>query len=215
MTTVWKPRRRITAPWEQQHVAAQLPGGGTIELRPLRRGEIDPLMAVFSGMSPASRAERYLTGITRLTPGMTRALTNVDGHRHVAWVALLGGRPAGIARYLLDDAGVAEVAFEVVDVCHDLGIGTALVDAVTTIAATRGVRRVRATVLPSNRPSRRLVTRFGVRLVPAAGLLEGEGPLQLLDPPRIDRRAVVALAGQVDAAEMVTAPRRAMEARAE
>ena len=132
---------------------------------------------------------------------MTAALTDVDGHHHVAWVAALGGRPVGIARYLLDDAGVAEVAFEVVDAYHGAGIGTALVDAVTTVAAARGVRRVRASVLPSNRPSRTLVARLGVRLVPADGLLEGEGPLRLLDPPRVDRRAVVALACQVAAAE--------------
>jgi RimJ/RimL family protein N-acetyltransferase len=215
MTLVWKPRHGRTARLYHQHVATRLPGGETIELRPLRHGEVDSLRAVFEGMSPESRAARYLTGINRLTPGMSKALTDIDGHRHVAWVALMGGRPVGIARYLLDEAGVAEVAFEVVDACHDLGIGTALVDAVTTLAATRGVRRVRATLLPSNRPSRTLVARLGVLLVPSEGVLEGEGPLRLLDPPRVDRRAVVALAGRVDVAEMVDDPRHAVEARAE
>ena len=42
----------------------------------------------------------------------------------------------------------------------------------------------------------RLVTRAGVRLAVSGGLLEGEGDLRLLDPPRVDRHAVVALAAR-------------------
>ena len=215
MTIAWQLRRRPAAPLTPRHVKVWLPEGGTIELRPLRRGEVDPLRAVFDGMSAAARAERYLTGITRLTPGMTATLTDVDGHHHVAWLATLAGRPVGIARYLLDDVGVAEIAFEVVDAYHGVGIGTALVDAVTTVAAARGVRRLRASVLPSNRASRTLVARLGVRLVPADGLLEGEGQLRLFDPPRVDRRAVVALACQAAASEAGADPCDAAEAWAE
>jgi RimJ/RimL family protein N-acetyltransferase len=161
----------------------------------MRRGERDPLLAVFEGMSSASRARRYLTGMVRLPSAMLEPLTGVDGHRHVAWLASAEGRPVGIARYVLDGAGVAEVAMEVVDDHHGLGIGTALVDAVTTVAAARGVRRVRASLTPDNEASRRLVTRIGVRLQVVGTLLEGVGQLQLLDPPRVDRRAVLALAG--------------------
>ena len=56
------------------------------------------------------------------------------------------------------------------------------------------MHRVRASLTPDNEPSRRLVTRIGVRLHVVDGLLEGEGRLQLLHPPRIDRQAVLALA---------------------
>ena len=176
-------------------VPLRLPGGRVVELRPMRRGERNPLLAVFEGMSSASRARRYLTGMVRLPSAMLEPLTGVDGHRHVAWLASAEGRPVGIARYVLDGAGVAEVAMEVVDDHHGLGIGTALVDAVTTVAAARGVRRVRASLTPDNEASRRLVTRIGVRLQVVGALLEGVGQLQLLDPPRVDRRAVLALAG--------------------
>ena len=175
-------------------VPVRLPGGLDVALRPLRRGEREPLLAVFDGMSSASRARRYLTGMVRLPSTMLDPLTEVDGHRHVAWLASAHGRPVGIARCVRDDAGVAEVAMEVVDDHHGLGIGSALVDAVTTVAAARGVRRVRASLTPDNEPSRRLVTRIGVRLHVVDHLLEGEGPLRLLDPPRIDRQAVLALA---------------------
>ena len=174
-------------------VPVRLPGGLVVALRPLRRGERDPLLAVFEGMSSASRARRYLTGMVRLPSAMLEPLTGVDGHRHVAWLASAEGRPVGIARYVLDGAGVAEVAMEVVDDHHGFGIGTALVDAVTTVAAARGVRRVRALLTPDNEPSRRLVCGIGVRLQVVGDLLEGVGQLRLLDPARVDRQAVLAL----------------------
>jgi len=65
---------------------------------------------------------------------------------------------------------------------------------VTTVAAARGVDRVRALLSPDNEASRRLVTRIGIRLQVVDGLLEGEGRLRLLHPPRIDRQGVLALA---------------------
>ena len=175
-------------------VPVRLPGGLVVALRPLRPGEREPLLAVFEGMSSASRARRYLTGMVRLPSAMLEPLTDVDGHHHVAWLATVHGEPVGIARYVRGDAGVAEVAVEVVDDHHGLGIGSALLDAVTTVAAACGVRRVRASLTPDNEPSRRLVTRVGVRLHVVDNLLEGDGQLRLLHPPRIDRQAILALA---------------------
>jgi RimJ/RimL family protein N-acetyltransferase len=176
-------------------VTVSIPGGRVVALRPLRHGERGPLLSVFDGMSSAARARRYLTGMARLPSRVVEALTDVDGRRHVAWLASVDGRPVGIARWVRDDDGVAEVAMEVVDDHHGLGIASALVDAVTTVASARGVDRVRASLTPDNEPSRRLVTRLGVRLQVVDGLLEGEGRLRLLHPPRVDRRAVLALAG--------------------
>ena len=175
-------------------VTVRLRGGGLVELRPLRHAERDALLAVFDGMSPESRALRYLTGMLRMPSATLDLLTDVDGDRHVAWLASAQGQPVGIARYVRDDAGIAEVAVEVVDDHQGLGIGAALVDAVTTVAAARGVDRVRALLSPDNEASRRLVTRIGIRLQVVDGLLEGEGRLRLLQPPRIDRQRVLALA---------------------
>lgn len=212
MTIAWHLPRRPSARSTGQHVPVRLPGGGSVALRPLRRGETEALEAVFDGMSLGSRAQRYFTPMTRLPSAMVAALANVDGDRHVAWVAVLGGRPVGLGRYLLDDAGVAEVAFEVADASRGAGIGTMLLDAVTTVAAARGVRRVRAAVLPGNEPSRRMVARLGVHLALVDGVLEGDGPLRLLDPPRVDRRAVVTLACRVAADDSQDGPCEALRA---
>ncbi len=177
-------------------VPACLPGGGEVWLRPLQRGATGPLQSVIDAMSPAARAQRYLTGMPRLPATWLDVLSDVDGVNHVAWLASIGMTSVGIARYAVTDPGVVEIALEVADAYQGLGIGTVLLDAVTTVAAARGIRRVRATLQPDNEPSRRLVTRAGVRLTVSGGLLEGEGDLRLLDPPRVDRHAVVALAAR-------------------
>ena len=49
-------------------------------------------------------------------------------------------------------------------------------------------------MLPDNRASLRLLSRVGIPMSFEDGVLEGSAPLRLLDPPRVDRRAVVELA---------------------
>jgi GNAT superfamily N-acetyltransferase len=175
-----------------------LRGGGVAELRPLRAGETEALLTVFGGMSPSSRALRYLTGLPDLPRPLLSMLTDVDRDRHVAWVALVAGEPAGIARYvrLAGCPTSAELAVEVVDRLHGRGLATGLFDAVTTVAHARGVRRVQGTLDASNTASRRLMERVGARHATVdSGVLELEGRLRLLEPPVVDRGAVLRLAG--------------------
>jgi GNAT superfamily N-acetyltransferase len=188
------PRHRPVRPAPDGHVHAALTDGGTASLRPLDHGETEPLQAVFAQMSDTSRHSRYLAGIPRLPAAMAAALTDVDGHRHAAWLATVDGTAAGIARYVAVGPDTVEVAFEVVDAHHRRGLGAILLDTVTTVAAARGFCRVQATVMPANQPSLRLLRRMGLTLIPVDGLLEGTGPLRLLDPARVDRAAVVSLA---------------------
>lgn len=176
------------------HVPVVLRDGGTALLRPLLPGETGPLLDVFEQLSPASRSSRYLVGMPRLPRAMVDALAAVDGCRHLAWLATVEDRAAGIARVVRTGSGSAEVAFEVADRHHGRGLGTVLIDAVTTVAAARGVRRLEATALPGNDASVHLLRRLGLGWAATGGLLEGSGPLRLLDPARVDRAAVLALA---------------------
>jgi GNAT superfamily N-acetyltransferase len=182
-------------------VTVRLRDGGTATLRPLRRGETEPVQAVFAGMSPAARTDRYLVGMARLPGPMLRALAAVDGHSHVAWLADVDGRPAGIARYVATGECSAEVAFEVVDAHRGRGVGSALVDAVLTVAAHRGYTRVQASVHPANAASLGMLARLGLRLRLVDGLLEGEGALRRLEPARVDRDAVLTAADQARPAQ--------------
>ncbi len=190
MTVLPLARRRPAS------VRVSLPDGGTAQLRPLKDGESTPLLEVFAGLSADSRASRYLTAMPRLPESFVRGLSATDGLVRVAWLASVDDRPAGIARYvrMSEDPCAAEVAFEVVDEQQRRGLGAALLDTITTVAVANGLRRLQATVLPENRASLRLLSRLGIPMSFVDGVLEGSAPLRLLDPPRINRRAVVELA---------------------
>jgi RimJ/RimL family protein N-acetyltransferase len=177
-------------------VRVLLPDGGTAEIRPLRPGERAPLLEVFAGLSPESRASRYLVAMPRLGEPYLRSLTTTDGATSLAWLATVGDRAAGIGRYarMTEDPCAVDVALEVVDEHQRRGLGGVLLDAVSTLAAANGVRRLHATVHPHNAASRRLLTQVGIPLAFEEGLLEGSAPVRLLDPPRVDRHAVVDLA---------------------
>jgi hypothetical protein len=54
--------------------------GAVTNLRPLESSEHAALDAVFEGLSPASRIDRYLTGMPHLTAPMRSALTAIDGY---------------------------------------------------------------------------------------------------------------------------------------
>jgi GNAT superfamily N-acetyltransferase len=169
--------------------------GGVAWLRPLVRDEIEPLRTVFGAMSAESRYSRYLQAVSVLTPGMMRTLTAVDGTDHVAWLATVDGRPAGIGRYFREGPWTAEIAFEIADEFQGRGLGAALLDTLTTVAATSGIRALQAFVLGSNHASRHLLSRIGLRLLPqGAGVLEADGPFHLLEQPRVERPMVVHLA---------------------
>lgn len=169
--------------------------GGLVELRPLRAGEAAPVQAVFDAMSDHAVVQRYLSPIPRLTDGMLARLTDLAPERHVAWVAMAGSQPVGIARYVRTGPASADVAFEVVDAFQGRGVGTVLLDAVTTVAHARGIRLLQASAYAENAGSLALLRKVGLRLHTTSGIAEGESPLRLMDPAAVHREAVLRLAG--------------------
>lgn len=133
----------------------------TPRIRPLRDGEHEPVQAVFAGMSPRSRHQRFHQPTPKLSGSALRLLTDVDDHRHVALVAEVSGpdgpRPIGIARCVAIDDRVAEVAYEVVDDWHGRGVGRQLLTALAVRAEALGYRRLVALVLPGNRAAAALL----------------------------------------------------------
>lgn len=123
---------------------------GAVVLREVHRGEHSLLDGVFAGMSPRSRYLRFHGATPRLTPAVRRRLVDVDGCRHVAFVALADGRPVGLARCLTLGDGRAELAVEVVDAWQGRQVGTALVRAVTARAVVLGHTGLVAEVMADN-----------------------------------------------------------------
>ncbi len=168
--------------------------GGVATLRPLRSEEHTALDDVFDALSPASRYDRYLTGLPQLTGPMRRALTAIDGHTHIAWLGEVDGHAAAIGRLIRVTPRTAEIAFEVVDAYQGRGLGTALLDTLMTVASVSGIDRMQATVLPTNHRSLRLLRAIEMTFRVEDGLLEGTAPVRLLENPVVDRAAVVRLA---------------------
>jgi GNAT superfamily N-acetyltransferase len=134
-----------------------------IEIRPLIPTDAAIVEEVFRGLGPRSRHQRFFTEKPRLTGAELDRLTRVDGHDHVAYVALADGRPIGVSRFVREAAEpeTAEVAFAVVDDWQGRGIGRQLATRLYREAARLGVRRVRGFVLVGNRSALALIRRPG------------------------------------------------------
>src|SRR5436190_22936401 len=94
--------------------------GTAVEVRPIRAEDKAMLAAGWSRLSRESQQRRFLTAKPRLTSGDLRYLTEIDGHEHVALVAVLADRPShvvGVGRFvrLREDPDAAEFAIVVGD----------------------------------------------------------------------------------------------------
>ncbi len=144
---------------------ALLPDGLEIEIRPISPADKPLLAAGLAALSEESRQRRFLSSKPRFTGGELRYLTEVDGHDHVALVAIDPADPdrlIGVARWirLHDDPEAAEVAIVVGDDWQGRGVGTLLAEAVAEEARLHGIRRFTATMQSDNVPAHRLMARL-------------------------------------------------------
>jgi RimJ/RimL family protein N-acetyltransferase len=142
-----------------------LANGTELVLRPLSSDDRERLAALFDGLSPESRYRRFLSPKRELTARELTYLTNIDHVSHEAFAAVDRRDSAivGVGRYVreIDCAGAAEIAVEVADELHGMGIGTALARRVVRRAHANGFALLRATALWENRPARALLRRLG------------------------------------------------------
>jgi len=120
-------------------------------------------------LSEQSQRRRFLAPKPVLTKGDLRYLTEIDGHDHVALLALRLDDPShlvGVARYvrLKDDPETAEVAVTVGDSMQGKTVGKQLGVLLADEARGRGVRRFSASMLADNRPALRLMRTMSKRL---------------------------------------------------
>jgi protein lysine acetyltransferase len=120
-------------------------------------------------LSEESQRKRFLAPKPYLTSRDLRYLTEIDGHDHVALVAVRLDDPSrlvAVARYvrLKDDPVTAEVAVTVADSMQGKGIGKQLGVLLADEARGRGIARFSASILAHNVPALRLMATMSKRL---------------------------------------------------
>ena len=134
-----------------------------LEFRRLGEGERRPIVEVFQGMSDRSRIKRFHGTKPELTENDLEQLATVGccGREAVVAIERATGRAIGIARYVVDDDDVAEVAYAVADDWQGRGVGRRLIVELGRLADVKGVRRLRGLVLAGNTPALALLDHIG------------------------------------------------------
>jgi RimJ/RimL family protein N-acetyltransferase len=146
-----------------------LPSGSRVLVRPIAADDKDKLARGLRQLSEESIRKRFLASKPRFSSAELRYLTEVDGIKHIALVAVLEDDPdqlVAVARCvrLPDRPDTAEMAIVVGDPWQNQGLGRALATALADEARAVGIRRFAATMLGDNEPARRLMRTFARRL---------------------------------------------------
>jgi protein lysine acetyltransferase len=144
--------------------------GTQLYVRHVKPSDKELIAKAWLELSPRSQYRRFLAPKPILTKGDLRYLTEIDGHDHVALIALHlheQNRLVAVARYvrLKDDTEAAEVAVTVADAMQGKKIGKQLGVLLADEARGRGVKRFTAAMLADNRPALRLMATMTDRLV--------------------------------------------------
>ena len=123
--------------------------GPELLVRPLRRGDVHTVLAVFERLGDDSRRARFHGPKPCLSPAELEQLATVDESHH-ALVAYVTGdpHPVAIARLARTDRASAEIAFAVADSHQHRGIGSALAAELIADARAAGITEI--TALASN-----------------------------------------------------------------
>jgi RimJ/RimL family protein N-acetyltransferase len=153
-----------------------LPDGTQILIRPIQASDKARLSVALGRLSRETIRRRFLAAKPKLSSSELRYLTEVDGHDHIALVAVLADAPDSIvavarcvrmppasARGLVTASpapDTAEFAIVVGDPVQGRGLGSLLARELAAAARSSGIRRFSATMAGENVAARRLIAHF-------------------------------------------------------
>ena len=141
--------------------------GRPIEIRALRPDDREDMLAAIGRTSPQSLRRRFFGPKRGFSETELAFFMNIDFDNHVALIAQIDedGRPSivGGGRYIVVEAGRAEIAFVVVDAYQGQGIGSALMRHLSHLARDAGLKELIAEVLPENTAMLKVFSKFGFR----------------------------------------------------
>jgi RimJ/RimL family protein N-acetyltransferase len=145
-----------------------LRNGRRVEIRALRPGDRDELLAAAGRTSDQSLYRRFFGVRRTFSDEEVASFVNIDFVDEVALLAVAreSGREviAGGGRYIAVQPGTAELAFMVVDEFQGLGLASALLRHLTALARAAGLREFVAEVLSNNTAMLRVFERSGLRM---------------------------------------------------
>ncbi len=125
-------------------------------IRRVHLPDAQAMQAFLSGLSGASRRNRFHGAVNGVSPSLLRRLVDADGERHAAWVACIWGvngeEIIGEAVWYLvePERGVAEFAISVSDLWHGRGVADALMNRLMQAAREAGLSALYGDVLDAN-----------------------------------------------------------------
>jgi RimJ/RimL family protein N-acetyltransferase len=138
--------------------------GTTVCVRPIAPEDKPLLSAGLRRLSPETAFRRFLSPKVSFSQAELRYLTEVDGHDHIALVAVDAhdrDRLIAVARCVRVDADTADLAIVVGDPWQGMGLGRRLARLLAERAAHEGITRFAGTTLADNRPAFRLMRGVG------------------------------------------------------
>lgn len=128
-----------------------LRNGLTASVRPVTRDDEAAIREFLTGLSIDSRRLRFFSAAADLRSQADRGAAGDDADHHGVLAIVPGRGVAGHATYVrLPSSDRAEVAVEVADDVHHLGLATLLVIRLAQFAEHREITRFFAEVLPEN-----------------------------------------------------------------
>ncbi|MGY2806363.1 N-acetyltransferase family protein [Bradyrhizobium sp. USDA 4506] len=146
----------------------RLRDGRIVTIRALRPDDKDDMLSAISRTGDQSLQRRFFVPKRRFSESEVAFFLNIDFAKHVALVALTeeDGHEViiGGGRYVVATAGIAEVAFVVIDDYQGQGVATLLMHNLTILARKAELKELVAEVLPENTAMRRVFAKFGFQV---------------------------------------------------
>jgi GNAT superfamily N-acetyltransferase len=144
-----------------QRMLLTLLDGTTVFVRPIAPEDKPLLVEGLRRLSPETVYRRFMSPKTSFTDAELRYLTEVDGHDHIALVAITGDTLVAVARCVRVAPDTADMAIVVGDPWQGLGLGRQLARLLAMAAAAHGVKRFAGTMLADNAPALRIIKGVG------------------------------------------------------
>lgn len=135
-------------------------------IRPVTAADAAAMTAFLMGLDSRSRWLRFHGTMNPRSEALLRHLTEVDGWKHMAWVAVVstdggGEQVVGEARWVRDGTGGAELAMSVATAWRGRGVADQLLATLTQQARQAGLRQLVAEVMDDNLCMQAFMRRHG------------------------------------------------------